>query len=171
MSSANIAGNSTAAVGSSSAALATKMTFGGAISSGFANFANFKGRARRAEYWYWALFSILLNIPTLILDSVIGFPITGSVTSLVLLLPGLAVEVRRLHDINLSGWWLLAVYALASLPLPFLFLLSDPGQSTASPLIAASIVSACVAVQIYWNCAKGTDGPNRYGSDPLAPTP
>jgi uncharacterized membrane protein YhaH (DUF805 family) len=171
MSSANITGNSIAAVGPSSAASATEMTFGSAISSGFANYANFKGRARRAEYWYWALFGTLLNIPALTLDPAIGFPSTSFVVTLVLFLPGLAVHVRRLHDINLSGWWLLAVYALASLPLPFLFLLSDPGQGAASPLIAALIVSACFAVLIYWNCAKGTDGPNRYGADPLAPTP
>ena len=80
----------------------------------FENYANFSGRARRAEYWYYTLGSILLLIPFYILmmigaanESTIfsGIGVAGYVLLLVgTLIPSLAVGVRRLHDLNKSGW-------------------------------------------------------------------
>jgi uncharacterized membrane protein YhaH (DUF805 family) len=83
------------------------MTFGEAIRSGFDNYVNFSGRASRAEFWWWVLFAILASIVANIIDAIIGAPIFSLLVSLGLLLPGLAVSVRRLHDTNRSGWWIL----------------------------------------------------------------
>ena len=84
------------------------MGFTEAIKSGFANYANFSGRARRSAYWYWTLFAVLASIAANIIDAVLGSaPLFSAVVGLGLLLPGLAVSVRRLHDTNRSGWWIL----------------------------------------------------------------
>ena len=77
------------------------MNFPSAIQSGFRNFANFKGRASRSEFWWWTLFSFFVQaITSAVNDNV------NSIASLVLLLPSLAVNVRRLHDTDRRGWWL-----------------------------------------------------------------
>jgi uncharacterized membrane protein YhaH (DUF805 family) len=116
------------------------MNFGQAISSGFSNYVNFSGRASRSEYWYWFLFVVLGQIVTMIIDSVIGIQLTTGIFSLVVLLPGIAVGVRRLHDLDRSGWWLLLGLV---------------------PLVGAIVL-------IIWFCTGGTPGPNRFGPDPLA---
>ena len=77
-------------------------------------YADFKGRARRKEYWMFILFNIIFGGIAMILDSVFGIAIEGvgygplyGVYVLVLFIPGLAVAVRRLHDIGKSGWMIL----------------------------------------------------------------
>jgi|TARA_B110000305_G_scaffold239365_1_gene306946 uncharacterized membrane protein YhaH (DUF805 family) len=77
-------------------------------------YANFNGRARRKEYWMFTLFNIIFGGIAMILDSVFGIAIEGvgygplyGVYVLVLFIPGLAVAVRRLHDIGKSGWMIL----------------------------------------------------------------
>ena len=80
-----------------------------AISVCFNKYANFSGRARRSEYWYWILFSIIVNFAASFLDSIIfgSFFYSGPlywITSLGLLIPSLAVTARRLHDGERSGW-------------------------------------------------------------------
>lgn len=81
------------------------MSFTQAIQSGFQNYANFEGRSSRSAYWYWALFAFLLGLIPSMFD-VLPLPLQ-TLLSLALLLPGLAVGARRLHDINKSGWNLL----------------------------------------------------------------
>lgn len=71
------------------------------------NYAGFSGRAQRVEYWYYALVYFLISIALEIVDSLIGFGLLGALFALALLVPSLAVGVRRLHDIGRSGWWLL----------------------------------------------------------------
>tara|TARA_B110000238_G_scaffold141602_1_gene152786 strand:+ start:1608 stop:1946 length:339 start_codon:yes stop_codon:yes gene_type:complete len=68
----------------------------------FENYANFDGRARRSEYWYF----VLLNTVFVILVSLLN-PVLYGLYALLVLLPGLAVSVRRLHDVGKSGVWLL----------------------------------------------------------------
>ena len=116
------------------------MNFSEAISSGFSNYVNFAGRAIRSEYWYWVLFVFLAEIVTGIVDFVIGAQITTTIFALAVLLPGLAVAVRRLHDLDRSGWWVLLALI---------------------PLIGAIVL-------LVWFCARGTEGSNRFGPDPLA---
>jgi uncharacterized membrane protein YhaH (DUF805 family) len=83
------------------------MNFPEAIASGFRNYVGFTGRASRSEFWYWSLFAVLVSIVATIIDAVIGMTLLNPITSLALFLPGLAVNVRRLHDLDHSGWWFL----------------------------------------------------------------
>jgi uncharacterized membrane protein YhaH (DUF805 family) len=77
-------------------------------------YAEFKGRARRREYWTFVLFNILISIVLAVIDVVTGsfsaergFGILGGLYALAVIIPSIAVGVRRLHDTNRSGWWLL----------------------------------------------------------------
>jgi uncharacterized membrane protein YhaH (DUF805 family) len=83
------------------------MNFQQAIASGFHNYVTFSGRAARSEYWYWVLFAVLVAIATGIVDAAL-FPRMqvsplNSLASLALFLPGLAVAVRRFHDLDRTG--------------------------------------------------------------------
>ncbi|GBL20535.1 inner membrane protein YhaH [Acidimicrobiaceae bacterium] len=78
------------------------MNFQTAIRSGFQNYANFKGRASRSEYWWWALFTVILSV---LLSSINGA--VRDLGSLVTLLPTIAVAVRRMHDVDRVGWFTL----------------------------------------------------------------
>ncbi len=78
------------------------MTFGESIQTCFSKYADFTGRASRSEYWWWALFTLLLYAGAAIISDILyGLVAIG------LLLPSIAVGVRRLHDIDKSGWFLL----------------------------------------------------------------
>ncbi|MFM8906545.1 MAG: DUF805 domain-containing protein, partial [Actinomycetota bacterium] len=77
------------------------MSFVAAIQSGFRNYARFRGRASRSEFWWFSLFTLIVQLATS------GFEVLGGLVSLALLLPGLAVHVRRLHDTDRRGWWVL----------------------------------------------------------------
>ena len=117
------------------------MGFGEAIKTCFRKYVDFKGRARRPEYWWWTLFNVLLSIPLALVDVAIegagGPAVLSNLVNLALFLPSLAVGVRRLHDTDRRGWWLL------------LWLI---------PLIGWIII-------IVFLCQRGTDGANRFGSD------
>ena len=78
------------------------------------NYADFDGRARRKEYWYFTLFNFLAFFALTIIDNIIGsfntdvgIGLLGGVYSLTVFIPAIAVSVRRLHDTDRSGWWLL----------------------------------------------------------------
>lgn len=71
------------------------------------NYVGFSGRARRKEYWMFMLFNILVSIVLNVVGAVIMAPVLGFIYSLAVLLPSIAVSVRRLHDTGRSGWWLL----------------------------------------------------------------
>ncbi len=114
------------------------MNFVQAISSGFGKYVQFGGRASRSEYWYWTLFSILVSIAANIVDGILDISIVSGITGLVLLLPGLAICARRLHDIDRTYWWILITFTIIGM-----------------------------FVLIYWACLRGTVGPNRFGPDPL----
>jgi len=77
-------------------------------------YATFEGRARRSEYWYFVLFYVLILVALTFVDGLIGtlnkeagIGVLGALFALGTMLPGLAVTVRRLHDTDRSGWWLL----------------------------------------------------------------
>lgn len=119
------------------------MTFGQSISHVFSNYATFTGRAPRSEFWWFALFTLVASIALSFLDGLIfgagGIGILSTLFSLAILIPSVAVGVRRLHDIDRTGWW----YLLVLVPiLGFLVLL-------------------------FFFVQRGTAGPNRFGPDPL----
>ncbi len=119
------------------------MNFTQAIASGFQNYVNFSDRSSRSAFWFWVLFACLVSIVAGTLDYVLfphmDFSPLQSLVGLALFLPGLAISVRRLHDLDKSGWWVLLNFI---------------------PLIG-------IIILIVWFCMRGTVGSNRFGPDPL----
>ena len=123
------------------------MTFGQSISTCFSNFANFQGRARRSEFWWFFLFSsvilfvvqvLLAFAPDGFLDSTAFAVIASSIVGIVLLIPFYAVGARRLHDTGKSGWLQLLV-----------------------------LIPCAGAIILYILWAKaGSEADNQYGSPP-----
>lgn len=101
-------------------------------------YADFSGRARRKEYWMFALSAVIVSIALTIVDAFIGFPILSSLFSLGIIVPSLAVGVRRLHDTGRSAWWLLFAFV--------------PLVGTITLLVFA--------------CLDGHQGENKYGHNP-----
>ncbi len=125
------------------------MGFTTAVATCFQKYVTFTGRARRSEYWFFALYAVLAGFAAMIVDHFVDPPAAGvpfavgivyGVVLLVNFLPGLAVTVRRLHDTNRSGWWFFIVLV---------------------PFLGAILL-------IVWYCTKGTKGDNRFGPDPVA---
>ena len=113
----------------------------------FDNYANFNGRARRSEYWYFALMNIIILIVAAVLDNLLGttfgilpYGYLYLVVALAVFIPGLAVSVRRLHDVGKSGWF----YFIVLIPL----------------------VGAVWLLVLFFT--EGNQGENQYGSDPKA---
>ena len=108
------------------------MNFGQAVSSCFANYVTFSGRASRSEYWHWCLFLFVGGVCALIADGNILFSQNMSIPkfefifTVVTALPGLAVSVRRLHDVNKSGWWLLIMFSVLGIFLLLYWMLLSP---------------------------------------------
>lgn len=127
------------------------MDMGTSVRTCLGKYATFSGRASRSELWWFVLFNFICSIVAIIIDNILGttYAIAGgkasgglfySLLQLLLLLPGLSVQVRRLHDRNRSGWWWWLVLI---------------------PVIGAIVL-------FVWFVLKGTSGANRYGEDPLA---
>lgn len=165
-------------------------SFVDAIKIGFKKFATFKGRARRSEFWYWQLFTVLVS-------SVIGGPMsflanaswTGNATggvdtlsrvvSLVLFLPSLAVGVRRLHDVGFSGAWLIAptvcwlIGIVSVLIFGFAALFNGGDFSTTTTGVGAGLIAGVVLlvigfgltipIVVFWSRDGGPNTPNKYG--------
>lgn len=113
-------------------------------------YAVFNGRSRRAEYWYFALFNIIVSIILTFIDVLTGsfnaeagVGLLGCVYSLAVLVPSIAVSFRRLHDTGRSAWWLLIVFIpLAGFIILFVFMLleSEAGDNEYGPYPKTSIV-------------------------------
>jgi uncharacterized membrane protein YhaH (DUF805 family) len=120
------------------------MTFSEAVKSGFDHYADFSGRASRPAYWWWFLFGILVGLAANIIDAIIGsFGVISGLAGLALLIPGLAVSVRRFHDIDKSGWWIL------------IFII---------PIVG-------FVLWLIWFTREGDAGENQYGPPPVEGVP
>lgn len=75
-----------------------------AVSSVLSQYATFTGRARRSEYWFWVLATIIATVAAAIIDAVLGAQVVGLILALATIVPNLAVGARRLHDTGRSGW-------------------------------------------------------------------
>ena len=116
------------------------MGFTESISSGFTRYADFGARSSRSEYWYWALFTFLGYIAAVIVDAFTTGFVLSMLFAIATFVPSLAVAVRRLHDIDRSGWWMFIAI------IPFV----------------GSIVL------LIWLVSEGTLGDNRFGEDPTS---
>ncbi len=112
-------------------------------------YAVFSGRSRRMEYWYFVLFNIIVAIVLAGIDALLGtfsssssIGLLSGIYGLAVIIPSLAVTVRRLHDIDRSGWWI------------FINLI---------PLIGAIVL-------LVFAVSEGTAGNNRYGPSPKGAT-
>jgi uncharacterized membrane protein YhaH (DUF805 family) len=114
------------------------MSFQDAVRSVLTKYADFNGRARRSEYWYFVLFSFLVLVAAMIVGRAIGLGFLYYVAWLGLLLPSLAVGARRLHDTGRPGLWLLIGLV---------------------PLVGAIIL-------LVFFVSEGNPGPNQYGPSP-----
>jgi uncharacterized membrane protein YhaH (DUF805 family) len=74
------------------------------------DYAKFTGRSRRAEYWQYILFIVVVSVALSLVDAVIGTGVLSAVFSLGAFIPSIAVGVRRLHDTGRSGWWMLILF-------------------------------------------------------------
>ena len=125
----------------------TQVDFTTAIGLGFNRVFDFRGRSSRAEFWWWVLFSVLGDVILSIVDVAMGTYNAQSGSGLIstifgffILIPSIALGVRRLHDINKSGWWML-MWAVFWLVVPFIVL-------------------------IWWAIKPSHRGANKYGPDP-----
>ncbi len=183
-----------------------------------ARYADFNGRARRSEYWLWALFTFLLNIALMILQYGIAFSTMGTahnatsanfgamgavlIISLLrfavflgLVVPTIAVAVRRMHDINRTGWWIIFPSVVGLIALAVVLSLnstdlyrqfsqlsanSDGGEDAGIRAVIAAVEAllwvvlptfAAKIVTFVFRVTEGTRGSNRYGPDPKNPAP
>jgi uncharacterized membrane protein YhaH (DUF805 family) len=138
-------------------------------------YADFTGRAPRAEYWWFVLGMIIVFILLSIIESIVGLNrmilgVYGPLTALLwlaVLVPSLAVGVRRLHDTNRSGWWLLLMvpYCIAGVMMAQA-MAAGGATGFGSAGILALIGFFCVVVLLVFYCLPGTPGDNQYGPDP-----
>ncbi len=139
-------------------------------------YADFTGRAPRAEYWWYTLAVIVAAIVISVVEGILGlsntvgpYGLLSLVFMLALLVPGLAVTARRLHDTNRSGWWMLIAvipYALMAV-LGIMAATSGSAMGTLAIVGLFSIVALIGAVVLLvFMVLPGTRGANSYGPDP-----
>jgi uncharacterized membrane protein YhaH (DUF805 family) len=71
------------------------------------SYATFNGRARRSEYWYFFLFNVIIVFVLAFVDELMGINVLSNIYALAVLIPGIAVTIRRMHDVGKSGWYCL----------------------------------------------------------------
>ena len=129
------------------------MNFAQSVKTCFRKYAVFKGRASRSEYWWFTLFTTIVGVLLTNADTL------GAFFSLAVFLPTLSVGVRRLHDSNRSGWWIL---------LPSAIIIGAVMLVTAGfEILGAAAILGGLGYGIYLMVVSGTPGPNRYGEAPL----
>jgi len=149
------------------------MGFIEAVETCFRRYFEFSGRSRRAEYWYWALFVVFCSLAFSALDytlfAAFQWGPVYSLFTLATIVPGIAVAVRRLHDIGRSGWWVL----LALAPLVAAAAVGTAAVSLGAPELWPLMMALGVAqlvgivVLVVWALRRGEPAPNRFGPDPL----
>jgi uncharacterized membrane protein YhaH (DUF805 family) len=131
-------------------------------------YAEFSGRSRRKEYWMYFLFLVIVNLLVGMVESVVGLAGTvgpyGPLSILVVVVtfvPSLAVGIRRLHDTERSGWWIL----LPLVPYAISAALLVSGNLSLGGMIGI-VGLLCALGLLVLMVLEGTKGPNRYGPDP-----
>jgi uncharacterized membrane protein YhaH (DUF805 family) len=157
-------------------------------------YVDFQGRSRRMEFWLWIVFVIGVSIVLSIVDTMLGLGghsslgqapgfapgnygyraftsggLLSGIFSLAILIPNLAVQVRRLHDTNRSGWWLLL--PVGPYLLGIILLVAGGFGANIGVMVAGGILLfaglICAITLLVFFCLPGSVGPNRFGPDPL----
>jgi len=127
----------------------------------------FQGRASRSEFWFFFLFTVLVNVANELIFAIIPvytlYLIVSVVSSLAFFIPNIAVTARRLHDTNHTGWWQIfpAIPIILGATVAMIFL--DEGFLT-FPIVVAVIIAIAIFVFLI---RKGTEGDNRFGPSPF----
>ena len=144
----------------------------------FENYANFNGRARRSEYWWFTVAHIIIVTILSLLDNGLGLTfgsgnsgVLKTIYSLLIFIPSLAVAVRRLHDVGKSGWLLLIVYGLIIAFAVGMFVSGyatgmaggDFGIAFIIPVLGIIAVGVWMLILLF---TEGDRCTNKYGSDP-----
>lgn len=168
------------------------MDFGQAIRTCFYNCADFKGRARRSEYWWFFLFVVIGHSICAVGDTVLfggnlfegtqsrgpsaqTTGLLGIIFSVITALPYAAVACRRLHDTGRSGWFQLLPYTgigVVLLMVPAMIVSEHKALMITIPIIVGLIVMVGFSILLtIWYATEGDRGSNSYGADPIGPTP
>jgi len=139
-------------------------------------YADFSGRAPRAEYWWFYLGMIVAYLVAMIIDSLVGINLIGPyglftlILALGVIVPGLAATVRRLHDTNRSGWWILIAVVPYFIMGVMMGMAAASGSTTgmASAGLVGLIALAGGIAMLVFMVLPGTKGDNRFGPDPYA---
>ena len=124
------------------------MNFLNAVKSFFVRWNDFKTRSSRSEYWWATLFSVLVSLASDLINVAIAstpsalifiIAILVIIFLIFMMIAGIALAIRRLHDLDKSGWWYLLIFTIIG-------------------IIPLTI----------WFCFKGTEGENRFGENPLS---
>ena len=139
-------------------------------------YADFTGRAPRAEYWWFYLGMIVAYLVAMTIDSLVGIQLFGPyglltcLLALGLIAPGLAVTFRRLHDTNRSGWWILVVvvpYFIMGIMMGMAAASGDMTGMASAGIVGLVALAGAVAMLVFM-VLPGTKGDNRFGPDPYA---
>ncbi len=131
-------------------------------------YAEFSGRSRRKEYWMYVLLLIIAGLVIGIIEGAVGLnAMFGPYGPLSLLLavatfvPSLAVSIRRLHDTNRSGWWML----IALVPYILLAAVYASGSLMLAGILSLVALAGAIVLLVFM-VLEGNKGPNQYGPDP-----
>ena len=139
---------------------------------------SYQGRINRAKFWLAVLVFVVAGIVAAILGAISGSDALGQlltgVVNLVCFVSGIFVAIKRLHDRDRSGWWLLLFYIAPSVLLTIGIIWAIAaivGNSSGSTGFLISLAGFAIGVWgfVELGCLRGTVGPNQYGPDPLAP--
>ena len=152
------------------------INFKDALTTCIEKYATFSGRATRAEFWYFTLAIGLINIVTSMVGGLLvaitdvqAFSIFRWLSQLVFIVPSVSVSVRRMHDINKSGWyvlicWVGLVLLLLGLSFGKASTASHPNGFLSAIGVLMLLISAGLVIwQIVLYCTRGTQGTNQYG--------
>jgi uncharacterized membrane protein YhaH (DUF805 family) len=127
------------------------------------HYFDFNGRTGRAEFWWYVLAYVVIAVVVGIIGSLIHTTILSSLLSLAFLCPNLGIAVRRLHDIDKTGWYVLLPMVPTLLAIVFLFMLMWQVA-----MILWVLTLACMILLIWWYAQPGNTGANKFGSPPAA---
>lgn len=164
----------------------------------FRRYAEFTGRSRRQEFWMFVLLLVIIWIIAFVIMGIMGagaltmaganpdgspriagmmgmfaslgiFALILGIVWLALLIPTLAVQIRRLHDSDRSGWWMMLYWGPAILS--WVVNIAGAANQSAGLMMLGGLCSllafvGAIVLIVFW-CLPGTNGPNRYGADPL----